>query len=104
MGKYYLEITEPAENDIFEIKRYISEELLEPRVAERIIDKIAEGILELEEMPLRNALVLDEGLALDGIRKLIIDNYIVFYIVDEGKQTVTIIRILYGRRDWANLL
>lgn len=104
MEKYYIEITEPAENDLFEIKRYISEELLEPRVAERIIDKIAEGIFELEEMALRNALVLDERLALNGIRKLSIDNYIVFYIVDEGRRTVTIIRSLYCRRDWANLL
>lgn len=104
MDKYNIEITEPAENDLFEIKRYISEDRLEPSVAERIIDKIAEGIFELEEMPLRNALVQDERLAVDGIRKLIIDNYIVFYFVDEGRHTVTIVRILYGRRVWVNLL
>ncbi len=104
MEKYQIETTEPAENDLFEVKRYISEELLEPRVAERIINKIAEAIFELEEMPLRNALVIDERLALVGIRKLIIDNYIIFYIVDEGRRIVTIIRILFGRRDWVNLL
>jgi toxin ParE1/3/4 len=55
-------------------------------------------------MPLRNALVADERLAYKGIRKIMVDNYIVFYIVTEENKTVTIIRMLYGRRGWMNLL
>lgn len=104
MDKYDIEITEPAENDLSEIRRYIAEELFEPREAENIINRIAEAILGLEEIPLRYALVTDERLAVNGIRKLIIDNYIVFYIVTEGNRTVTIVKILYVRRDWLNLL
>ncbi|MGH4121235.1 type II toxin-antitoxin system RelE/ParE family toxin [Clostridium sp.] len=55
-------------------------------------------------MPLRNALVNYERLAYIGIRKIMVDNYIVFYIANDESKTVTIIRILYGRRDWINLL
>lgn len=104
MDKYSVEITEPAEYDLLEIKRYISEELYEPKIAERIISNIADAIFKLEDMPFRYALVSDERLALCGMRKLIIDNYIVFYIVDERIRTVTIVRVLYVRRNWADLL
>jgi toxin ParE1/3/4 len=55
-------------------------------------------------MPLRNALVADERLSYKEIRKIIVDNYIVLYVVSEESKTVTIIRILYSRRHWLNLL
>lgn len=56
-------------------------------------------------MPLRNALVADKRLVYKGIRKIIMDNYIVFYSATEESKTVIIIRILYERRrDWMNLL
>lgn len=101
---YNIEITEPAERDLREIGTYISKELLEPDTAKRVVSKIAEVIISLEDMPLRNALVDDERLAQKGLRKTILDNYIIFYIVNAEKKLVTIIRILYGKRDWINLL
>ncbi len=104
MSIYNIEITEPAENDLCEISHYISKELLEPDIAKKVVGKIGNAILNLEEMPLRNGLVEDERLALQGIRKIMIDNYIVFYIVTEEHKTVTIARILYNRRSWISLL
>lgn len=104
MSTYNIEITEPAEKDIYERGAYISKELLEPATAKKVISKIAKEINSLGDMPLRNALAADERLAYKGIRKIMIDNYIVFYIVTEESKTVTILRILYGRRDWMNLL
>lgn len=55
-------------------------------------------------MPYRNALLADERLSHLGLRKIIIDNYIVFYIVSDKTKMVTIIRMLYNRRIWINLL
>lgn len=104
MSKYYIEITKPAEKDLHEIGRYIAIELLEPAIAKKVVGKIGDAILSLEELPLRNAMVTDERLALSGIRKIMVDNYIVFYIVTEEQKTVTVVRILYCRRDWVNLL
>lgn len=104
MSKYNIEITEPAEKDLYGIGQYIAKELLEPAIAKKVVEKIGEVILKLEELPLRNALVTDEKLALRGIRKIIMDNYIVFYIVTEEQKTVTIVRILYGRRNWISLI
>jgi len=104
MVTYDIQITKPAEDDLYEIGRYISKELLEPETARKVIARIADTISTLENMPLRNVLVDDERLAKIGIRKILVDNYIVFYIVVEENKTVTIIRVLYSRRNWQYLL
>lgn len=100
MMMYNIVITNPAENDLYEIGRYISTELLEPETAQRVISRIADAITNLENMPYRNVLVNDTRLAQMGIRHLLVDNYLVFYTVAEEIKTVTIIRVLYNRRDW----
>jgi len=104
MIKYTIQITQPAENDLRKIGIYISEELLELSTARKVVAKIGEAISTLEELPMRNALLKDDRLALAGIRRILVDNYIVFYIVTQKNKTVTIIRILYNRRDFMNLL
>lgn len=55
-------------------------------------------------MPNRYSIIDEDSIAIKGLRKIIVDNYILFFILSEGNNTVTIIRILYGRRDWVNLL
>jgi addiction module RelE/StbE family toxin len=104
MTKYNIEITEPAENDLIGIGNYIKYELLEPAIALKTIDSISTNILELETMPFRNELVKDERLSIQGIRKSLINNYIIFYTISEKLYTVTIIRILYAKRNWMELL
>jgi len=104
MSKYNIEITKPAEQDLYQIRSYISKELLEPETARRVVSKIAKSIITLEDMPLRNSLVADERLAHKGIRKIIVDNYTIFYIANEERKVVTIVRILYSRRNWESLL
>ncbi|WP_332695623.1 type II toxin-antitoxin system RelE/ParE family toxin [Halalkalibacter lacteus] len=101
---YDIVITNPAEEDLFEIGRYISKELLEPDTARRHISRIADAISTLENRPLRATLINDARLAQVGIRSIIVDHYFIFYIVSEKIKTVTIIRVLNSRRDWQNLL
>ncbi|MFW6306292.1 MAG: type II toxin-antitoxin system RelE/ParE family toxin [Bacillota bacterium] len=104
MSSYDINITKPAEKDLYEIARYIANELLDYDKAAEVVDKIANEIYKLEEMPYRNHIVDDERLASERIRKFIIDNYIVFYVIDEEKKKVTIVRILYNRRNWIDFL
>ncbi len=61
-------------------------------------------IRNLDDMPLRHSIERDEQLKLRNLRKLIVDNYLVFYMVNEKTETVFIIRVLYARRDWMNLI
>lgn len=54
--------------------------------------------------PFSANLVLDEVLQEKGYRKLVIDNYLVFYLVDECEKSVILVRILYGAKNYEQLL
>ena len=102
MAEYKIEITARAKRDLREVHAYISGVLKAPDVADKLLDKIETEILTLKSMQLRHAVERDEQLKLRNLRKLIIDNYLVFYIFNEKTETVFVVRILYARRDWLN--
>lgn len=104
MKRYRILMTEPAADDLQQIIDYIAKELREPVTARSLAGRIKEAVLSLAGMPARHTPVTDEHLAAQGIRKLPVENYIVFYVVSEMDKTVTVIRILYGRREWKPLL
>ena len=104
MVEYRIELTDKAKKDMLEIYAYISDNLKEPNVAGKLLDKIEREILKLKTMPMRHAIERDEQLKLRKLRKIIVDNYLVFYTVHEKSETVFIVRVLYARRDWMNLL
>ncbi|MGE5543540.1 MAG: type II toxin-antitoxin system RelE/ParE family toxin [Bacillota bacterium] len=104
MKRYKVFMTQPAANDLQGISTYIANELREPAIAKKLVGKIKEAVMSLVDLSTRHALVVDERLAAQGIRKFMVDNYIVFYVLSEKDATVTVVRILYGRRDWISLL
>ena len=104
MDVYEVNVTEPAENDLWDIAKYISSQLSAPTTALNMIQTIKAAIAKLETMALSYPLVRDDRLAALGYRLLTVRNYIVFYTVNEKEKTVDVDRILYGRRDWRNLL
>jgi plasmid stabilization system protein ParE len=104
MAKYRVEISEPAENDLRDIVRYIAAQLSAPMTALKMMQRMEDAIAELEHMPKSYPPVLDDRLQAAGYRKLIIKNHIVFFTIDEGKKTVNVERVLYARRDWLHLL
>jgi len=93
-----------AETELWKIADYISEVLHSPQAAYDLMYEISKQIRTLNHMPNRFALVSDEQLAKRGVRSDPVKNYRIFYVADETTETVTIISIMYNRRDWANLL
>jgi toxin ParE1/3/4 len=93
-----------AEQDLLSIMNYISVTLREPLSAKRVYSTIKEKIMNLRNMPERHGVVSEEPFSQMGIRRLFIENYTVFYGIDEEAKTVQIIRILYKRREWQSLL
>lgn len=104
MKNYKIKISNEAKIDLYSIFEYISNQLFEPKIALKTIRKIKNEIFSLSTMPERFSLVTDERLEKLGIRKVIADNYIVFYFIDKKTKLVFIIRVLYGKRDWLSLL
>ena len=104
MGEYKIEVAVRAKRDMCEIYAYIADTIKEPNIADRLLDKIEAQIRTLNKMPFRQPVERDEQLKLRNLRKVMVDNYLVFYTVNEKTATVFIVRVLYARRDWVNLL
>lgn len=73
--------------------------LLELEVAKNQTRRIIETVAKLNEMPLRYPLYKKEPWYSKGLRVLLVDNYLAFYLPVETKTTVAVIRIMYGGRD-----
>ena len=100
MGMSYKIIyTEESEQDLVNVYRYIAMNLLMPETAKKQIDRIMNAIKGLDELSLRHKLYQDEPWHSKGLRVLLVDSYLVFYIVIEEEKTVAIVRIMYGGRN-----
>lgn len=104
IGEYSLRLTTRAEADLDEIYAYIANSLFALEAAENLMDKIENSIMRLIAFPYSFSLVLNEPLKKRGYRKLIVDNYMVFYLVDEREHQVIVMRILYGASDYQTIL
>lgn len=91
--------TAGAKHDLRNIYEYIAYDLLVPETAEGQIQRIMKEIRTLGEMPMRFRLYEEEPWYSVGLRLFPVDNYLVFYLPDESKNTVSIVRIMYGGRD-----
>ena len=100
MERYKVKIYPTAQQDLRDIVDYLN--TLSPSAALRYYDKLTEEIAGLSTMPERCPRPRDLALAAKGYRYLIVENYLIFYVVSGG--TVQIRRILYGRRDYRALL
>lgn len=95
---YKVLMSAEAKEDLYEIYRYIAFSLLVPETALNLIGRLEESILSLSTMPERYG-IYDES-KWQHLRAMTMDNYMIFYTVDSGKQVVNIARVLYGRRNF----
>ncbi|MCL2401091.1 MAG: type II toxin-antitoxin system RelE/ParE family toxin [Oscillospiraceae bacterium] len=100
MEQYSVKIFPTAQNDLRDIVDYLNS--LSSDVAIKYYDLIIEKVGTLTTMPERCPLAKDTQLRLRGYRTLLINNYIVFYIIN--RKTVEIRRILFSKRQYESLL
>ena len=104
MKEYNVILETTAVLDLRGILDYITDILKQPEAAERIFLSIEKKVTELNFMPARHSIVRDEPYATLGVRMMPVENYIAFYIIDETNLEVHVLRVLYKRREWQNLL
>ena len=102
MKKYNIEYSKESKQDLIGIKQYIKYNLQEPEIAKKLISKIRKEINSLKDNPEVYAIIDDDIIKKLEIRKLIVDNYIVFYRIKDNN--IQIVRVMYVRRNWINLL
>ena len=102
MNKYTIEYSKESKQDLIGIKQYIKYNLQEPEIAQKLISKIRNEINNLKYNPEIYDIIDDDLIKKLEIRKLIVDNYIVFYRIKND--SIEVVRVMYGRRNWINLL
>ena len=93
-----------AMDDLKEIYAYIAFTLLVPETAQKQVNRIRKEVRSLDFMSFRYSLVDWEPWKSMGMHKVPVDNFVVYYTVNDDSRTVTVIRIFYGGRDVANIV
>ncbi len=101
---YKLEYLPIARQDMVDIVRYISRELCNPIAAERLAIELIEAGDSIPKFPYANPAYTPIRPLKHEYRKRLVQNYIMFYWVDEGKKLVTVARVIYAKREFERLL
>ena len=97
---YEIRYLSTAEKDLLEIFDYIHRD--NPSAAQAQLDRFDSAIFELASYPSLGVIPKDERLKKLGYRILVVDRYLVFYIVKN--KTIQIRRIIHGARQYSFLL
>ena len=104
MSEWKVVLTPEFKQEFRNIYAYIAEVLLAPETAKNQVGRILELVESLSEMPHKFALVEKEPWHSRGLRKLVADNYVVFYMPNERTHEVVVFHVFYGCRDIDELL
>ncbi len=100
ISKYTVLFLEAAEKDFDDIVSYIAAE--NRGAAEATAIKIERSLARLSNHPYLGRIPNEEDLIRLGYRFLVVENYLIFYTLEE--RTIWVHRILHGARDYINLL
>ena len=103
MKHFSVEITEPAVEDIRRLWMYIAVNLNDPKAASMQRSRILSAAEALAVFPkiYRVRKYDSKGRAL---RYFPVNNYVIIYVIDEEKQIVDILNVIYGKRDIDSLI
>ncbi len=98
-GTYRIAYSPAAKDDLKDIYSYIAFQLQERQTARNQTNRIRNAIRSLDHLPNRHVAVDWEPWASMGMRKMPVDNFLVFYLVNQEEHMVTVVRVFYGGRD-----
>ena len=99
MNEYEVRVTRQALEQMKEIVHYISNDLMAPDAADNLLDKMKAEITKLSSFPKKYALIDEEPWRTEGVRKIVIKNFLIYYWVDDKNNRVQVTTVIYSRRD-----
>jgi toxin ParE1/3/4 len=102
--KYEVQISDKAEDDLDSIIEYLIFKLKAPSAADSFLSLFEQQVDSLKVSPGAFKIIDADALSLEEIRVVQVSKYLAFFIIDEKRKMVSIIRVLYGRRDWLTIL
>lgn len=101
---YKVKLTDHAVAQLQEAVIYISKVLQASTVAKHWAARIKKELASLSTMPARYPLTEEEPWHTEGVHKMSVENFLVYYWIDEEKKIVWITAIVYARRDQLRVL
>ena len=101
---YKLEYLPTTRQDMIDIVQYISQELKNPIAAERLAAEMVETAEKILIFPYAAPVYHPIRSLKHEYRKILVQNYLIFYWIDESKRLVTVARVLYAGRNHNRLL
>jgi toxin ParE1/3/4 len=98
--KYAIRLLRVAEEDLRGIMTYIA--LDNPSAAAALANDIENRLSSLSSYPLLGKIPDEDELANMGYRFLVVQNYLVFYTIEE--RVIWVHRIIHGARNYVSLL
>lgn len=102
--EYSVRLTPHSVFQIQETVSYISKVLLVPETANAWSDYLENQIAKLDTMPARFPLVDKEPWRTNGIRRMPVKNFVVYYYIDENSKEVWVTSVVYSKRNQLNAL
>ena len=99
MTSYEVRITKQAYRQMKEIALYIANELFAPEAAANLLDKLQESINALSDMPKRHSLVDEEPWKSEGVRKIVVKGFLIYFWVDDENMRVQVTAVIYAKRN-----
>ena len=99
MKTYQVEITKYAYKQMRDIARYVKIKLKNPDAAEKLLNDLKTAAISLEKMPHRIPLTDEQPWRSEGIRKIQVKNYLMYFWIDEIRSIVYITAVIYGQRE-----
>ena len=101
---YQLEFLPIAKKDMDDIIFYISNNLKNNTAAAKLSKNFIKEANQIIEMPYGYPIYQTKKKLKNNYRRKKINNFIMFYTINEENKTITIIRVLYQKRDINYLL
>ena len=99
MNEYEVRVTRLALGQMKEIVHYISNDLMAPDAADNLLDKMKAEITKLSSFPKKYALIDEEPWRTEGVRKIVVKNFLIYYWVDDENNRVQVTAVIYSMRD-----
>ena len=100
--QYAIEFTEDCRDEIKKIFEYISENLAAEKAAMELMRKMRNNIINLSRFPKICVRISKTDKSEREYRRMIINNYIVLYTIDEDKKKIYISHMYYSGKNYIN--
>lgn len=97
--EYEVKITRQALEQMRAIAHYVSYDLMAPEASENLMNNLKAAIMKLAVLPKRHSVIEEEPWRSEGVRKITVKNFLIYYWVDDEHYKVQVTAVIYRKRD-----